>query len=166
MKYDLEKAVYHFQKKFSKDAQGNYKPFYVTKNDVDHLNCILGWVIREKENSVLNHSLFAKLFIYHLTQSIRYNKATIFDDKLKSDIFRLLDYPLESFYQSFINDLYASQFNRLVETDSIKDANGKIVEIDQFKKVFNEDYIKGKLNDMISEALNRFNNSGTKLIYK
>lgn len=156
MDYDLKKAVNRFQFRFTKQENGDYKNFKPNHSDIEAINTILSWINRQKEDSVRNNHLFAKLYIYHLTMNIRHYQTTVLDDYPQKDLSRLLDKPLELFYQSFYNDLIDNQLNKLLHTETEKEDVAILKEYEDFKKTFTLGIVKSKLTDMISEALNRF----------
>lgn len=157
MNYDLKKAVNRFQFRFTKNSNGSFNTFKPNTDDIQAINTIFGWITRQKKESVLNNSLFAKLYIYHLTMNIRHYETTVLNDYPQKDLSRLLDLPLGSFVKSFYNDLQDNQLNKLLKTE---DKNKQLEIINQhqdLKKTFTLEIVESKLFDMVSEALNRFN---------
>lgn len=131
------------------------KSFIPNDNDKMALKSVLGWVNRQASDNVENNQLFAKLYIYFLTQGLRYYETTVFDNAIQKELSALLDKPLALFYKAFIQDLYGNQLNKL-QLKKIEDYSNVISDAEKFKETFNEDYVINKLNEMISEALNRF----------
>lgn len=148
--WDVKKAGERLLWRFS------LKSFAPNEDDQMALKSVLAWINRNASENVNNNQLFAKLYVYFLTQEIRYNQATVLDEKLQKKVHSMLDKPLALFYKAFINDLYSSQFNKLKEGQTLQESNEVMMDIIQFKETFNEDYCIGKLNQMISESLNRF----------
>lgn len=148
--WDVQKAGKHLLWRFS------LKSFVVNEDDKIALKSVLAWINRNSGDNVNNNQLFAKLYVYFLTQEIRYNQATVFDELLQKKVNSMLAKPLPLFYKAFISDLYGSQYAKLTREQSINESNEVMMDIKQFKETFNEDYVISKLNEMISEALNRF----------
>lgn len=153
--WDVKKAGERLLWRFQK-TNGNYKAFTPNESDEIALKSVLSWINRNATENVNNNKLFAKLYIYFLTQEIRYNSATVFDSQLQKNINAKLAIELPLFYKAFISDLYGSQYARLTKGQTLQESNEVINDILKFKETFNEDYCIGKLNEMISEALNRF----------
>lgn len=154
-KWDVKKAGNRLLWRFSKDDNGKFKNFTPNESDLGALHTVLEWINRQENVNVRGHVLFAKLYIYFLTQGIRYHGTTVFDNHVQRELSSLLEKPFHLFYDAFITDLYGNQLNKL-NKQSIDQFDKTMLEVEQFKKVFTEDYIKSKLNEMISEALNRF----------
>lgn len=152
--YNLKKSVERLIWRFKPDHTGKAKAFYPNDNDVKALNTILGWINRQKQETVNNNQLFAKLYIYFLTQSIRYYETDVLDDIPQKELSRILDTPLANFYKAFEVDLHSAQISRLVQR--AKKENGKFYTIDELKAIYDSKAIKSHLDFMISEALNRF----------
>lgn len=157
MEYDLKKAVQRFQWRF-RVKDGKYLPFNPTELDVEALNTLIGWINRQKKESLNNNVLFAKLFIYYKTQFIRNNETTVLDGFSTKELCRLLDTPLELFYEAFYNDLHDNQLNRLLKTDNKEEELQIIEDYKNYKKTFTKKYVCDKLAYEITEALNRLNN--------
>ena len=199
---NLKTAASRFQFRFSKNEQGEFRNFKPNKDDVEAINCILTWINNQKKDVIAKNNLFAKLLVYQYTQNIRYYNTTVLSDLnfAQRDLCKILDYPLESLYKAFYNDLHNNQLNQLnknldmnvaienkidrirkgdLEIDSflldkynglenyIKHLeSGKITDEQQInvmkslsdnKKTFTFDFVTDKLNDMVTEAYNKFN---------
>ena len=146
-KYDIDKAFNRLGWRFTSS-----KPFSPNDNDIDALNCIINWVNRQTSQTIKNNQLFAKLYIYHLNQTIRYFESTVFNDIPQKDLNRLLDLPLANFYNAFHKELQSNNVTRVVE-------NGNIPK-DEVLKELQEKYtleeVTEQLDKMINEALNRY----------
>ena len=142
----LEKAVQRLRWRFSNNS--SFKP---NEKDIQALNSILEWISSQKEISVLNQGLFAKLYIMELNRNLRTFEATIFDDIPQKELSKTLNYPLDAFYKSFHNDLHHNQLVKLFKNKDKKDIN-----IDDLKDKYTLEIVTDKLNHMISEAVNRF----------
>tara|TARA_R110000851_G_scaffold269806_1_gene422469 strand:- start:2 stop:607 length:606 start_codon:yes stop_codon:yes gene_type:complete len=120
---NLKKAVSRFQFRFSKDNKGEFRNFKPNKEDVEAINCILTELnIRDKQTLAKNN-LVAKLLVYQYTQNIRYYGTTVLSDLnfAQRDLCKVLEYPLESIYKGFHNDLHSNQLNRLIKNNDIND---------------------------------------------
>lgn len=133
------------------------KGFTPNDNDINALNSVLKWINNQKKETLNNNHLFAKLYIYHLTMNIRYYETTVMCPTPQQDLHKILDYPLEYFYKSFINDLYNNQLNRLLDKETNEEKQEIIKEYIEQKDLYPEEYIINNLNHMITEALNKFN---------
>ena len=127
----------------------SFKP---SEKDVEALNCIIEWMNRQSKESVLNNSLFAKLYIYNLNQTIRHYGATVFDDICQKDLSRLLDTPIEHFYTAFHKELQSNNTIRVVEDSTI--ARDQI--ISELKEKYTLKKVTTELDFMINEALKTF----------
>tara|TARA_R110000803_G_scaffold27545_1_gene64349 strand:- start:198 stop:800 length:603 start_codon:yes stop_codon:yes gene_type:complete len=199
---DLKKAASRFQFRFSKNEQGEFRNFKPNKDDIEAINCILTWINNQKKDVIAKNNLFAKLLVYQYTQNIRHYGTTVLSDLnfAQRDLCKVLDYPLESLYKAFYNDLHNNQLNQLnknldinvgldnkisrvrsgelIIDDFLLDRFGglegyikhlescKITDEQQInvikslsdnKKTFTFDFVTDKLNDMVTEAYNRFN---------
>lgn len=152
--YDIKSAASRLSWRFRKENDKNI-PFTPNDTDVLSLNTLLEYINREKKQKLQHNVLFAKLFIYHLTAKIRENKTTIFDKIIQHDICRVLDYPLETFYEAFKNELYSNQIDEICTNLKDKETKESIT-ADDFKELYTLEYITANLDLMITEALNRF----------
>lgn len=135
--------------------QPGAKSFTPNDKDYNALVTVLEWINRQENVNVKGHVLYAKLYIYFLTQGIRHHKTTVFNPEVAKELHRILSTPFPLFYKAFITDLYNNQLNR-INAEGIEVFDETMKDLEQFKQTFTEDYIKGKLNEMISESLNRF----------
>ena len=156
MSYDLEKAYKRFQWRFQKDKDGKFKQFKPTDLDVEAINIIFGWISREKEKSVSNNVLFAKLYIYDLTMRIRRYGTTVFDDYPQKELSRLLERPLHVFYEAFYNDLHNNQLNKYTDDMSEQQRDEILLQAKRNRETFTLKMVSDKLAHMITESLNRF----------
>mgnify|MGYP003680596459 CR=1 FL=1 len=199
---NLKTAVSRFQFRFSKNDKGEFRNFKPNKDDVEAINCILTWINNQKKDVVAKNNLFAKLLVYQYTQNIRYHETTVLNDLnlAQVELCKILEYPLESIYKGFYNDLHGNQLNRLLKYEDINNdidvkvseirdnklgvedfllakhdglegyikhlESGKITDeeqrnviksLQQNKKTFTFAHVTGKLNEMVTEAYNRFN---------
>jgi len=155
--HDIKKAAERLIWRLKPDKEGNFKSFTPNQNDVDSLNCILNWINNQKKETLNNNTLFAKLYIYVLTQEINYHDTTVLDPIPQKKVSALLNHPLDKFYKSFVNDLYQNQLKRLLVLSESDEQKKVIEEYQKQKNLYPEGLIESQLNHMITEALNRIN---------
>lgn len=151
--YNLKSSVERFIWRLRKE-NGKHVHFYPNEKDVSAFNVILSWINRQKEGTVNNNQLFAKLYIYFLTQSIRYYETDVLDNIPQKELSRVLDTPLANFYKAFEVDLHSAQISKIVQR--AKKEDGKFFDINELQAHYSSEFITAHLNHMISEALNRF----------
>tara|TARA_R110002051_G_C8769409_1_gene503366 strand:+ start:33088 stop:33555 length:468 start_codon:yes stop_codon:yes gene_type:complete len=145
--YNVQKAASKLLWRFN-SVNGQTKSFNPNKDDIQSLNTLLECVNREKKEKLSQNVLFAKLFIYALTDHLRKFETTIFDKEITKQLSMMLEKPLDVFYKAFEEDLYNNQTKRI----ELKDG----VTIDDFKRTYTTEFIQMNLDLMITEALNRF----------
>jgi hypothetical protein len=125
----LDSAVSRFQFRFNKDTKGEYRNFKPVKEDVDAMNCILTELNNRDEKTLAKNNLVAKLLIYQFTQNLRHYGTTVLSDYnlANVDLCKVLEYPLESMFKSFHNDLHHNQLNKLIENSNVNDVIDKKV---------------------------------------
>jgi hypothetical protein len=138
---NLKSAVSRFQFRFNKDTKGEYRNFKPVKEDVDAMNCILTELNNRDENALEKNNLVAKLLIYQYTQNIRHYGTTVLSDfnLANIDLCKVLEYPLESVFKSFHNDLHNNQLNKLIDNSDVNDSiDKKVADIRGGKEVVEE----------------------------
>lgn len=153
--WDVKKSGEYLLWLLSPDENGNYKNINSSEKSFNALKSVLGFINRQSTGNVKNNQLFAKLYIHFLTQGIRYHSTTVFNDFIHKELHQLLSYPLPLFYKAFIKDLHDNQLNRMLEVKE-EQLQEVLIDAQRFKEVYNEDFVESKLNEMVSEALNRF----------
>lgn len=148
--YDIEKSANKLIWRFRKE-NGIYKSFTPNDNDVECLNTLIQCINREKRSNLKDNELFAKLFIYHMVDSARKYNVTTFNGLLQKDICKTLDRPLKSFYDAFINDIKVRQIENIIDVET-----KNTITVDKFNEIYTDEYVKSKLDMIITEALNRF----------
>lgn len=143
---EFDKAVQRLKWRLSGNT--SFKP---NQNDVEAFNRIIEWISSQKEITLLNDTLFAKLYIERLTNEIRENKSTVFSVINQKEVSRVLSMPIELFYKAFHQDLHVNQLRKVLD-GKIK----KSVTMGDLDEKYNLDYVTLKLNHMITEAKNRF----------
>lgn len=154
---DLKKAAERLIWRLKPNKNGGFKSFTPNQNDIDCLNCILNWINNQKKETLNNNHLFAKLYIYVLTQEINFHDTNVLDSIPQKKVSALLNHPLDKFYKSFTNDLYENQLKRLLRLTESEEQRKVISEYQEQKNLYPEGLIESQLNHMITEALNRFN---------
>jgi hypothetical protein len=143
---NLKSAVSRFQFRFNKDTKGEYRNFKPNKEDVDAMNCILTELNNRDEKALQKNNLVAKLLIYQYTQNIRYYGTTVLSDfnLANIDLCKVLEYPLESMFKSFHNDIHNNQLNKLIENSDINDSIDKKVADIRIGKEGVEEFVLAK----------------------
>ena len=124
------------------------KAFKANQNDVDAFNSVLGWITSQKKINLLNHNLFAKLYIYELTRQVRGMESTVFETINQKEVSRILAMPLSVFYKAFHTDLHMNQITKAVKKEGVTD--------EELKEKYSLEEVTKKLNHMITEAINKF----------
>lgn len=154
--WDVDRAVKRLIWRLSPNNKGEYNTFKPTKDDFNAFKSILGSLDREKNKSVSYAPLFAKLYLFVLTQNIRFYETTFFSDFPTKDLHRMLDTPIELFFKSFYNDFTSNQLNKLSDSNSVKINNEIINDYKKLQETFTYDLIKGQLIDLINKALKTY----------
>ena len=149
---NLKSAVSRFQFRFNKDTKGEYRNFKPVKEDVDAMNCILTELNNRDENALEKNNLVAKLLIYQYTQNIRHYGTTVLSDfnLANIDLCKVLEYPLESVFKSFHNDLHNNQLNKLIDNSDVNDSIDKKVADIRSGKEGVEEFVLAKYNGLES----------------
>ena len=147
--YDLKKSAKRLIWRF------NLKNGFIPNNeDKSALNCVLEWINREKEDRLKDNIQFAKLFIYIFNQNIRHYETDVLDSEPQKQLSKILDTPIELFYEAFNRELENVQLKRMMER--VKKENDTKFTEQELKEYFDKSFQKAELNHMITEALNRF----------
>lgn len=154
--WEVDKAVKRLIWRLSPKENGNYFKFEPNESDFNALKSILGSLDRNKKINIANNTLFAKLYIYHLTMNIRHFETTVLNSYPEKELKRMLDKPLEMFVQSFYNDLHNNQLNKLLKTENEKEQKDILESVEQLKKTYTLDYVRGKLFDSINKSLKTY----------
>ena len=154
--WDVVKAVKRLVWRLAPNDKGEYSNFRVLEDDFLALKSILGEIDRLNKINLPNNTLFAKLYIYHLTMNIRHFGTTVLDNYPHSDLHRLLSKPLDLFFQSFYNDLQDNQLNKLLNCKTDEEKKEVWNDFVKYKETFTLQFITEKLTSQINEALKRF----------
>ncbi len=139
----LDKSVNRLSWQFSRGV--SFKP---TQTDVDALNTIFEWISSQKNISLLNQGLFAKLYILKLNETLLKYDSTIFEPLVQKEVSRILALPIETFYQSFHTSLHHNQLKKL----NLKDG----FTVEDIKEKYTLEVVTDQLQGMITEAINKF----------
>ena len=135
-------------------GKSNFKP---NEEDIKALNEVIRWINQQKEKTINNNKLFAKLFITFYNDVLTTNETTILDDLAQKQVSRLLALNLNQFYIAFHKQLHTNIRVSIMEGVDAKDLSEEDV-----KKAFEEKYslfeVEARLNDMVTEAINKFSN--------
>lgn len=153
---DVEKSVKRLIWRLAPNENGDFTSFLPNTNDFNSLKSILGSLDRDKKINVSNNVLFAKLYIYHKTMIIRHYGTTALELETQKEISRLLEKPLDLYFEAFHRDLHDNQLNKLMDSKTEKEKIEIIEQYKNLKKTFTLDYVKSKLLEEINEALKTF----------
>ena len=151
--WNVKKAGQRLQWRMQPNDKGEYNTFKVNEDDFKALNSILGMCNRIQNLDTSNHVLFEKLLIRFITQEIRHHGTTIFDKNLLTEISTILNYPLESFYTAFMNDLHSNQLNTILTDETEEDKLLTIEKYKEAKEKYNLDYIVKQIRTNKNELL-------------
>lgn len=142
----LEKSIERISWQFSRGV--SFKP-----NDADVIswNNIIQWIASQKQVTMSNQQLFAKLYIEKLVREIRESKSTVFDNDIQKEVSRVLSMPIELFYKAFHSDLHNNQIRKV-----LKDKLKEDVTFEDMENKYTLDFVTNKLNEMITESINEF----------
>ncbi len=142
----LEKSIERISWQFSRGV--SFKP-----NDADVIswNNIIQWIASQKQVTMSNQQLFAKLYIEKLVREIRESKSTVFDNDIQKEVSRVLSMPIELFYKAFHSDLHNNQIKKV-----LKDKLKEDVTFEDMENKYTLDFVTNKLNEMITESINEF----------
>lgn len=154
--WDVDKAVKRLIYKFSPNEKGLYPYFRVSEHDFNAFKSILGSLDRNKKLNVLNHSLFAKLYIYNLHMAINHFGTTVLDGYPHQDLHNKLRMPLGYFYKAFHSDLHLNQLNKLNKKNDTEKNNDIIKEFKQLQKTFTLEFVSSTLEKHINECLQAY----------
>lgn len=159
---NLNKGINRLAWRFS-----NGRSFKPDDLDIEAINSIIDWINNQKEKSIKENKLFAKLFIYFYSQKVTDYKTTVLDDLPQKELSRLLSTPLDLFILSFKKRLdmnftdayYRDEIG--IELDFLKKKKNNIKPtkeqiLESLKSKYDLLFIEEKLKDMVSEAINRF----------
>ena len=135
-----------------KDQVGNvfFKNIKPNRTDLESVNFMIEWVKEQKHKTIQQNELFAKLYIYTYHQFLAYYGGSIFDSIPQKELNKLVSAPLESFYAAFKQKL---EDNAIYE---IIDAKNALCEADVKRDKFPIEDVISNLNNMITEAINRY----------
>ena len=151
--WNVKKAGERLQWRTSPNERGDFKTFKVNESDSNAVNSILGMINRIEKNNLANNTLFAKLYLIFLTQEIRHHETTVFNEDIFTIVNAKLNFPLESYYAAFINDLHGNQFNKILIDDGEKDQMKTVKMAQEFKEKHTPDFCIPKLNKAMNHAL-------------
>ena len=186
--YNIEKAINRLSWRFKNDnIKVGESKIIINDLDVKAVDFLIKWVNQQKQETLKENLLFAKIYTYALRNEIEFYKDVEFaNNKLKEEINRPIDYH----YKNIADDLNRLELTKYfiskgVITDHIKninlfDENGKLTEkgkkqeeeqntiiksisnlpetIKYVKGVWNIGSVYKSLNNTITECINRYKN--------
>lgn len=152
LKYKSDKALNRLQYTISKGNKAN-------NNDITAYNDVIEYLNKLEGQSIKSNELFAKMYVYYITQTIRYYKGNVFNlDIVNLDLHSKLKIDLDKYFFAFREDLIHNQFGRLIDKWKNEGmSQDKILkEKQEFEKKYSQEYVDSKLNEMINGALVSF----------
>ncbi|WP_456867568.1 hypothetical protein [Galbibacter sp. BG1] len=152
------------------------------ENDIKAFNALVEYVNNQRALNVNKNVPFAKLYIYVYSLFLKQFQASIFDPIPQKEISKLLDKPLSFFYEKFAEQINENERDRVLEKYGYDIKNvkhprlqseedkkekleiwRKILKNETDKKLvtnpFKIEDVKDEMNYIISECINRFNES-------
>ncbi len=149
--FDVKKAGNRLLWRIKPDEKDKYTSFKPNENDFNALKTVLGHITRSKEKDVLNNAILIKLIIYVYNNLIQKYNTTILDDIPQKELCRILDRPVEHFYEAFESSIRNIQMNKMID-----DLGDKKPTKEEFVKAYDLGFVTESLNHMVSECINRF----------
>lgn len=149
-------------------SNGKFEP---NQKDVDALKFLAEWVNRQKQESLQQHTIFAKMYVYCFMHELEFYKDLDFAQKKMHEI---LQQPAQHHYQVFLrrlNNLELEKFRKSIGLSSdhplavSDDTRGKDNEIiskhqEQLKKfvigAWSEEAVTKAMNNQVTEAINKY----------
>lgn len=154
--WDVKNSGKRLFYKLRANEKGEFRAFKPTESDFNSLKSLLGYIDRVESKTIFKNELYAKLYLMHLTQEIRRNETTSFNDEIFSSLSQKLSLPLDLYYRIFYDDLCSNQFNRLTHAKfSDKEGNEIIMDAKRFKETFTFELVRDKLNEIMNKTLHR-----------
>lgn len=147
----LERAVDKLSWRFTANKQ-----FLPNLEDIEAINTIFAFINEANQKTLDTNHLVAKLLMIQLHQAMEYHQASVVDEFLLKDIQSMLSKPLNYYYTSFKNSLYANQLKWLSKDKTNEENNHIISTMQLFKEVFDDEVIKTKVNSLIVEVINKY----------
>lgn len=163
----LEKNV---ERMFWRLSNGSFKP---NQNDLKAMTEITEWINREKEDTLKQNLLFAKLYTVVFIQEIEYMQDIHFAQRKVHDV---LNKPIETHYREFyekLNSVELSKFSKKIGlnqkhpalmTEEETQLDQEIIKLnsEEFKKyclgLWAYEKVQTSLNNQITEAINYYKN--------
>jgi hypothetical protein len=163
----LEKNV---ERMFWRLQNGSFNP---NQNDFKAMTEIVEWINRQKQQSIHEQYLFAKLYCHVFIQEIEYYKDTKFAQR---KIHEYLKLPIANHYEIFhkaLNDYEMNRFSRKIgltekhpafRTDAEEQKDNELLKQNQadftkyFKGIWEYEQVEKGLNNQITEAINHYKN--------
>jgi hypothetical protein len=164
---NIEKAM---QRIIWRLSNGTYTP---NQNDVEAVTFLAEWINREKEKTIKENYIFAKLYVNQFIQEIEFYRDIKFAQR---NLNEMLQKPIISFYENFhdrLNFLELMKYSKKIGLNEKHPAFLNIEEIDADRQILKEnektyiEYANGiwnyqtvekSLNNQITEAINRYKN--------
>lgn len=149
---DIKNSVNWLYKRFKDARESKYSSFKVRESDFKTFLDVVKYIDIQREEKVAKNTLFAKMYIYHLNQLIDTYDTDVLENIPQKELSKLLDTPLDNFFQSFHNKLQNKWHDKMCQ----KIIEGKDIRKEYVKEKYTLEYVEEKLTEMINEALIRF----------
>ena len=149
---DIKNSVNWLYKRFKDARESKYSSFKVNESDFKTFLDVVKYIDIQREEKVAKNTLFAKMYIYHLNQLIDTYDTDVLENIPQKELSKLLDTPLDNFFQSFHNKLQNKWHDKMCQ----KIIEGKDIRKEYVKEKYTLEYVEEKLTEMINEALIRF----------
>lgn len=149
---DIKKSLNWLNKRFVSAKEHKYNSFKVSNYDLEAFNSVVRYISIVNKKRVSKNELFAKLYIYHLNQSIRYYQTDVFESEPHKELSRLLEIPLFNFYEAFHKEIHGAQINNIME----RYKKGYKPTLEEFKEKYSIEYVTAQLDLQINQCLNKF----------
>ena len=149
---DIKTTVNTFYKKMLDAQKSPYGSFKVQNSDFKLFKDIVRYIELTREEKVSRNTLFAKLFIYNYQQMIHTYNTDCLEDIPQKEISKILNTPLDFFFQAFYNKLHSNWNDSMCE----KILKGKDISKEYVSEKYTLEKVTEVLTEMINEALLRF----------
>lgn len=163
-KLNLENAI---QRMYWRLSNGKYEP---NQNDKETLDFVVDWINRQKEETLREQQLFAKMYIHAFLIETLHFKDIEFGQKSVNELCQKpLSHFIDRFHQNFNNMLFMQYcFTNGIDTKAVSLQSDD--EISQIKKKMEDDKgfqaftagrwpiekIESSLKNQVTEAINRY----------
>lgn len=171
---NIEKALNRLNWRFkNENVKVGESKIIINELDVEVVDFLNDWIVRQKEITLNKNILFAKLFCYAFKNEIQFYKNP---KQAQRKLMEELEYPIEFHYESILEILNSVEYNKFLVSKGFPDKHPSTLNSDEIllrRKLIAENekelvkLVSGKwgietvsksLNNTITEILNRFPN--------